>query len=80
MWVDAECCTFEEKWRNIYLYIYIFFVEVNSELVVGDTLAVMNKANLKSRYSLKHARLDELQGQMCLDKDNSGVWVPIKQL
>lgn len=28
----------------------------------------VKKANLKSHYSSKHAKLGELRGQMCLDK------------
>ncbi len=51
-----------------------FFVEVKGKpvcLVCGDALAVMKKANLEHYYSSKHAKLNELQGQMHLDKVNT---------
>ena len=40
-------------------------------LVCGEALAVMKKANVERHYSLKHAKLDELRGQMRLDKMNA---------
>ncbi|XP_016061495.1 PREDICTED: general transcription factor II-I repeat domain-containing protein 2B-like isoform X1 [Miniopterus natalensis] len=64
--VDAECRSFQEKWTNDY-----FFVEVKGKpvcLVCGSALAVMEKANLEHHYSSKHAQLNELGGQMRLDK------------
>ena len=70
--VDAECRSFQEKWTNDY-----FFVEVKGKpvcLVCGDALAVMTKANLECHYSSKHAKLNELGGQMRLDKINALQW------
>ena len=67
--VDAECRVFQEKWTN-----YFFFVEVKGKpvcLVCGEALAVMKKANVERHYSSKHAKLDELKGQMRLDKINA---------
>ncbi len=67
--VEAECRAFQEKWKN-----YYFFVEVKGKpvcLVCGDALAVMKKANLERHYSSKHDKLNELQGQMRLDKVNT---------
>lgn len=64
--VDAECRSFQEKWTHDY-----FFVEVKGKpvcLVCGDALAVMKKANLERHCSTKHAKLNELGGQMRLDK------------
>jgi hypothetical protein len=52
----------------------IFFVEVKGKpvcLVCGDALAVMKKANLERHYSSKNAKLNELGGQMRLDKINA---------
>uniref|UniRef100_UPI00358F8063 general transcription factor II-I repeat domain-containing protein 2A-like n=1 Tax=Myxine glutinosa TaxID=7769 RepID=UPI00358F8063 len=66
--VDAECRAFQEKWANDYL-----FVEVKGKpvcLVCREALSVMNKANLERHYSSKHAKLNELKGQMRLDKVN----------
>jgi hypothetical protein len=48
-----------------------FFDEVKGKpvcLVCGDALAVMKKANLERHYSSKHAKRNELGGQMRLDK------------
>uniref|UniRef100_A0A674N6P6 SPIN-DOC-like zinc-finger domain-containing protein n=1 Tax=Takifugu rubripes TaxID=31033 RepID=A0A674N6P6_TAKRU len=67
--VDAECRLFQEKWTNDF-----FFVEVKGKpvcLVCGEALAVMKKANLEHHYSTKHAKLDELKGQMRVDKVNA---------
>ncbi|KAK0144404.1 General transcription factor II-I repeat domain-containing protein 2A [Merluccius polli] len=67
--VDAECRVFQEKWTNDF-----FFVEVKGKpvcLVCGEALAVMKKANVERHYSSKHAKLDELRGQMHLDKINA---------
>ena len=67
--VDAECRVFQEKWTNDF-----FFVEVKGKpvcLVCGEALAVMKKANVERHYSSKHAKLDELKGQMRLDKINA---------
>jgi len=67
--VDAECRTFQEKWANDY-----FFVEVKGKpvcLVCREALSVMKKSNLERHYSSKHAKLDELKGQMRLDKVNA---------
>ncbi|KAM4043803.1 general transcription factor II-I repeat domain-containing protein 2-like [Anomaloglossus baeobatrachus] len=67
--VDAECRAFQDKWTNDY-----FFVEVKGKpvcLVCSETLAVMKKANLERHYSSKHAKLNELEGQMRLDKINA---------
>ncbi|XP_054466301.1 histidine triad nucleotide-binding protein 2, mitochondrial isoform X2 [Anoplopoma fimbria] len=67
--VDAECRVFQEKWTNDF-----FFVEVKGKpvcLVCGGALAVMKKANVERHYSSKHAKLDELKGQMRLDKMNA---------
>ncbi|XP_056467534.1 general transcription factor II-I repeat domain-containing protein 2B-like [Gadus chalcogrammus] len=67
--VDAECRVFQEKLTNDF-----FFVEVKGKpvcLVCGEALAVMKKANVERHYSSKHAKLDELKGQMRLDKINA---------
>ncbi len=40
-------------------------------LVCGEALAVMKKAYLERHYSSKHAKLDELKGQMHFDKMNA---------
>uniref|UniRef100_A0A674NTU2 SPIN-DOC-like zinc-finger domain-containing protein n=1 Tax=Takifugu rubripes TaxID=31033 RepID=A0A674NTU2_TAKRU len=67
--VDAECRVFQEKWTNDF-----FFVEVKGKpvcRVCGEALEVMKKANLERHYSWKHAKLDELKGQMRLDKINA---------
>ncbi|XP_073330798.1 general transcription factor II-I repeat domain-containing protein 2A-like [Pagrus major] len=67
--VDAECRVFQEKWTDDF-----FFVEVKGKpvcLVCGEALAVMKKANVERHYSSKHAKLDELKGQMRLDKINA---------
>ncbi|TWW69198.1 Protein ZBED8 [Takifugu flavidus] len=67
--VDAECRLFQEKWTNDF-----FFVEVKGKpvcLVCGEALAVMKKANLERHYSTKHAKLNELKGQMRVDKVNA---------
>ena len=67
--VDAECRVFQEKWTNDF-----FFVEVKGKpvcLVCGEALAVMKKANVERHYSSKHAKLDELKGQMRLDIINA---------
>ncbi|MBN3322622.1 GTD2A protein, partial [Atractosteus spatula] len=67
--VDAECRSFQEKWTN-----YYFFVEVKGKpvcLVCGNALAVMKKDNLEHHYSSNHAKLNELGGQMRLDKINA---------
>ena len=37
-------------------------------LVCGDALVVMKKAHLKRHYSVKHAKLDALKGQACVDE------------
>lgn len=67
--VTAECRAFQEKWTNDY-----FFVEVKGKtvcLVCGDALAVMKKANLERHFATKHAKLDELKGQVRVDKINA---------
>ncbi|KAL7395576.1 hypothetical protein ABVT39_019609 [Epinephelus coioides] len=66
--VDAECRIFQKKCTNDF-----FFVEVKGKpvcLVCGEALAVMKKGNLERHYSLKHAKLCELKGQMRVDKIN----------
>lgn len=64
--VEAECHPFQEKRTN-----YYFSIEVKDKpvcSVCGVVLAVMKKANLEHHYGLKHDKLNELQGQMHLDK------------
>ena len=48
-----------------------FFVKVKGKyvcLVCEDAPAVMKKASLEHHDSAKHAKLDVLTGQMCMDK------------
>lgn len=47
--------------------IFYLFVEVKGKPVFLS-VAVMKKADLKSHYSTKHANLNELQRQKCLNK------------
>uniref|UniRef100_A0AAZ3S7U1 Uncharacterized protein n=1 Tax=Oncorhynchus tshawytscha TaxID=74940 RepID=A0AAZ3S7U1_ONCTS len=64
--VDAECRVFQDKCTN-----ECFVVEVKGKpvrLVCGDALAERKKANLDRHYSSKNAKLNELQGQLCVDK------------
>ncbi len=66
--MDAEKPVFQEKWTNYY------FVDLKGMpvcLVCGEALAVMKKAYLKRHYSSKHAKLDEMKGQMPFDKINA---------
>ena len=67
--VDTECRSFQEKWPNEF-----FFAEVKGKpvcLVCGDALVVMKKANLERHCSSIHAKLNELGGQLRLDKINA---------
>lgn len=67
--VDLENSVFHEKWINDF-----FFVEVKGKpvcLVCREALAVMKKANLERHYTSKHAKLQDLKGQLRLDKVNA---------
>ena len=75
--VDAECCSLKDKWTNEF-----FFVNMKGRsvcLVCGDALAVMKKTNLECHYSVKHAKLDVLKGQVPLDKVVALGWSLIGQ-
>ena len=75
--VDAECCSFKDKWTNEF-----FFVKVKGKsvcLVCEDAVAVMKKTNLARHYSVKHAKLDVLKGQVPVDKVVALWWSLIGQ-
>lgn len=70
--VDAECRSFQEKWANDFVVVE---VEGNPVcLVCGDALAVRKKANWEHPFSSQHAQLNELGGQVRLDKINALRW------
>lgn len=67
--VGAECRVFEEKMTYDFIYVEVKVKPVC--LVCGEALAVMKKSSVNCHYSSKHAKLDELKGQMHLDKINA---------
>ena len=64
--VAEECRSFQERCTKD-----LFFVQINGKpacLVFGGALGVTKKVNLEHQSISKHAKLNELRGQMWQDK------------